>query len=76
MLDKSLKYSQFLFFLFSSLIINSFNNLLIEIRYYVYRPRDYLIVTQLHWKEILLFYKFIKMFTYRRSNTFKNLNNL
>ena len=48
MFNKSLKYSQFSFLLFFFLIINSFNNLLIETRYYVYRFRDYLIITQLH----------------------------
>ena len=58
MLGKSLKYSQFSFLLFSFLIINSFNNLSIKIRYYIHKLYDYLIITQSHWKEILLFYNF------------------
>ena len=48
MFDKSFKYSQFSFLLLSSLIINLFNNLLIKIRYYVYKFYDYLIITQFH----------------------------
>ena len=48
MLDKSLKYSQFFFLLFSFLIINSFNNLSIKTCYYVYKPRDCLAATQSH----------------------------
>ena len=54
MLNKSFKYSQFPFLLLSSLIINSFNNLSIETRYYVHKSRNCLTVTQLHWKEALL----------------------
>ena len=44
MFNKNLKYLQF-FFLFSFLIINSFNNLSIKIYYYVYTSRNYLIIT-------------------------------
>ena len=45
MFNKSLKYSQIFFIIFSFLIMNLFNDLFIEIRNYVYKVYKYLIIT-------------------------------